>query len=70
VTNPSNEESTHVPLVVKFPGQQQASRVDADFRTCHLGELIARGLRGDGMPQQVVQIQDPSTIALTGSSSR
>lgn len=69
VTQPTDENLTHVPLIVKFPGQQQPSRVDADFRTYHLGELIGRGLRGESMPQQVVKNQGPSAIASTDDNA-
>jgi arylsulfatase A-like enzyme len=46
IPNPSREELTHVPLIIKLPGQTESQRVDDDFRTCHLGEFIDRALHG------------------------
>ncbi len=36
----SAERMTHVPLLIKFPGQQEASRVDAPFSNTWLADLL------------------------------
>lgn len=44
VPEPDDDELTHVPLIVKLPGQTVPQRVDDEFRTCRLGEFIKGAL--------------------------
>jgi hypothetical protein len=57
----SRETLTHVPLIVKLPGQREPAEVNADFRTFRLGQFIARGLRSNGrMPTIADLVNIPS----------
>jgi hypothetical protein len=55
VANPSPDELTHVPLILKLPGQTESIQVTDDFRTYRLGELIGRALQEPTQPAQLVQ---------------
>lgn len=42
--NTTEDKLTHVPLIIKLPGQTEPVEVNEDFRMYRLGEFIARGL--------------------------
>ncbi len=54
----SDETITHVPLIVKLPGQTQPTQIDSDFRTFRLGQLIARCLQSAGRPPLMADLLD------------
>lgn len=62
MTQPTDEILTHVPLIVKYPGQRQPLTINADFRTYQLGKLIGRGLREQDMLKQVALVHDSSVL--------
>jgi hypothetical protein len=39
-------ERTHVPLIIKLPGQQRAYAIDKPFRNNRLGPVIESVMRG------------------------
>jgi len=52
---PNEEALTHVPLVVKLPGQTGPVSIASRFHTYLLGELVARGLNGRAQPSQIAE---------------
>jgi hypothetical protein len=53
VSDKSDKVLTHVPLIVKLPGQDKALNINSDFRTWRLGEIIAKSLRDNDDAQQI-----------------
>jgi hypothetical protein len=68
VPEKTHEILTHVPLIVKLPGQHTAGRVEEDFRTFRLGELIAKGLKQStpGSSLAITYQDDRSVAAAAG----
>lgn len=60
VVERTDEQLTHVPLIVKLPGQVDALDVHEEFRTHRLGELIGNYLRPESNAARLASTDTPS----------
>jgi len=62
--NHIDSEATHVPLIVKLPGQQSPFSTNSPFVTSNLGSLITHVLKTDGDLDSVKHVLEPAIANL------